>query len=340
MRRRLALILFALLAVACGTGRPAEDPSSFRVAAPAPAKPVAPEPPTEEKSFRDNLRRVIADATRDGWLVKKTVEIPDHHAAIVLMDPSAAKAPAYKLSRFVAVGAGPFKGHTGESGMIDVVKTKRGKLLWDLHGDGARFVVLHLTPCGANCGVAAPKVLELSHDEFVEPKSVPACPTCIQDLDRDGIPEFAYRMFALTVAPCARVSCGPSLALQLEVRGLESWEGDHYAKNLRDFVPMYFERLKRVQRAARRARRARDKSKRCPLGALQVAAELYVYGQLIGEDRDRAIKNADDVMQGYDTGACKGEYDLLEEPRSWSELKQELLSQELPVLDLRRAPRR
>ncbi len=340
MRGRLALLSLSLAIVACGPARPASDPAGVVVAPARPTPPPSPKAPTAQRTFRDNLRRATANATADGWIVKETIEIPGHNAAILLLEPTAEKAPAYKLERFVAVGAGPFVVHTGESGMIDVMKTKKGRLTWDLRGDGSAYVVLHLTPCGANCGVATPKVLELVKDAFVEPKAVPSCPTCIQDGDRDGIPEFAYRMFALSIAPCARVSCGPSLALQLEVRGLESWEGGRFAKNLRDFTPLYFERLKRVQRAARRAKKVRDKSKRCPLGALQVAAELYVYGQLIGEKPDQAMKNADDVMRGYDTAPCSGEYDLLEAPRPWSELRAELLKQKLPVLDVRRAKRR
>jgi hypothetical protein len=340
MRGRLALFVLALAVAACGGSRPASDPSNVVVAPARPAPPPPPKVPSAERSFRDNLRRATADATADGWIVKETRELPGHNAAILLLEPTAEKAPAYKLERFVAVGTGPFVVHTGESGMIDVMKTKKDQLTWDLRGDGSTYVVLHLTPCGASCGIAAPKVLELVNDRFVEPSSVPSCPTCIQDGDRDGIPEFAYRIFALSIAPCARVSCGPSLALELEVRGLESWEGGRFVRNLRDFTPLYFERLKRVQRAARRARKVGDKAKRCPLGALQVAAELYVYGQLIGEKPDRAMKNADDVMRGYDTAPCSGEYDLLEAPRPWSELRAELLKQKLPVLDLRRVKRR
>jgi hypothetical protein len=179
-------------------------------------------------------------------------------------------------------------------------------------------------------------VLDLTAAGFADAKSAPECPTCATDLDRDRIPEFAYRMVTLKVAPCARASCGPSYALEVQVRGLESWEGGRFERDLRDFIPLYFDRLRTAKRDAARARRARNKSDVCPLNALKVAAELYIYGQLIGEQQADALKGADAAMAGYSMGPCEREYDLLGPSRTWGELREELTRVSLPKLERRR----
>ena len=174
--------------------------------------------------------------------------------------------------------------------------------------------------------------MELTAQGFVAPPAAPECPTCLHDEDKDGVPEFELRLAALSVAPCSRVSCGPAAALTAEVRGLESWNGKTFARDLPALEPLYFERLKRAKREAEKVRRASSKSKVCPLNALQVAAQLFVYSRLTGNSEQGALADADDVMQGYDTALCSKEYDLLAPPRSWKELREELRNVQLPTL--------
>lgn len=286
-----------------------------------------------KKSFRENLTRANEEADKDGWIPKETVELPGHNAAIVLYDPKPERAPAYKLMRMQAVGTGAYEVVSAESGIIEVVKTPKGSLLWDLRGDGSTSVVLHLTPCGPYCGVAKPLVLELGEDRFKAQPVAPACPTCMKDANGDGIPEFEVRLAELRIAPCSRVSCGPSSALLVEVRGLEVWDGEKYARDLRELQPLYVERLERAKKDAARVRKAGGKSKICPLDPLQVAARLYVFSRLGGESAEDALRRADDVMKGYGFEPCKREFDLLAEPKRWLELRKELEGWTLPKLE-------
>jgi hypothetical protein len=283
-----------------------------------------------------NVRRAIQTADGEGWLPKQTVQIPGRGGVIVLYEPKPESAPATKAMRADAVGAtgAPY---TIQSGIIDVVKSPEKSVLWNLTGDGPRFVVLNLVRCEPHCGAPAPVVLELSReDAFSRAKSAPECPTCIQDADRDGVPEFTFRMVELEIAPCSRVSCGPEVALRVQVRGFESWDGQRFARNLRAFVPLYATRLTAARAEVKRVRRAAKKKTTCPLDALRVAAELFAYGRLTGVGELQAFKETDAVMAGYSTAPCNKEFDLLAKPRAWVELRSELVSEKLPTLDAER----
>ena len=336
-----------LLTVATACGAPTER-SRPQVATAAAAPVVAPSPVpagaapasgAPDNALEENVRRAIREASADGWQHKKTVDVPGRSAKVVLYDPLPEKAPATKAMRADAVGitGSPY---TVRSGIIDVVEHPRTKsLLWDLTGDGPRFVVLHLIRCEPHCGTASPLVLELSsRDEFRRLPDAPDCPTCIQDADRDGVPEFTFRMLDLTIAPCSRASCGPETALLVQVRGLQAWDGERFSKNLGTFIPLYDSKLRAARADVKRVRRASRKKSVCPLDALRVAAEIFAYGRLTGVSEIEAFKEADKVMGGYSTDPCRSEYDLLARPRTWIELRSELVSEKLPKLDAVRKP--
>ena len=323
----LSVALAALCFGACAAPSAPTAPQTTPGSDANPAQPGKPADPARV-SYRQNLERAQDDAGRAGWLLQDVIEIPGHNAALVRYR----SANARRASRIDAVGAGAYHVLSNQSGMIDVMRAPGGALTWDLRGDGSTSVVIDLTPCGASCGVAKPLVLELRQDQFVVPASAPECPTCLHDADHDGVPEFEHSLVKLVVAPCSRVSCGPSAELRVEVRGLESWDGAKYAQDLASFQPLYFELLKQTRSEEEGVRRAGGKAKICPLGALEVAAELVVYSRLIGESRRDALAQADEVMRGYDTGPCAKEYDLLAPPKAWGELRQELEAVEVPTL--------
>ncbi|MEZ4221604.1 MAG: hypothetical protein R3B13_11805 [Polyangiaceae bacterium] len=323
---------FALVNTACGSNSAGAPSPSITV----PSSSAHEETPHAGSPYRQAVADAVAAAKEKGWLKKDVVEVVPNSAAIVLYEPTAEQAPAPRLTRFDAVAAGGAS-VSGQSGMVDVAKTKSGGLLWDLRGDGERFVVLQLTTCGASCGQAQPKVLELTPKGFSDAGTAPVCPTCISDHDHDHVPEFTYPMLTLKVAPCSRASCGPSYALQVDVRGYESWESGRFDRELRDFIPLYFDLLRKTKRDAERVRRAANKQAICPLNALRVAAESYVYGRLIGEGEADALKAADQLMSGYSMGPCEKEYDLLAPARSWGELRADLRAMQLPALQRYRA---
>lgn len=333
MRAIAAASLLALATGGCGaTAVRAGQPDPVNVASMPPTPRGAP-PNPELKSFRENLTRANDDADRAGWVVKETIEIPDHHVAVVIYDPKPERAPATRVAKVQVVGAGAYEVVSAESGTIDLMKSKQGSPIWDLRGDRSSSLVLHLTPCGAYCGVAKPLVIDIADDKPKAQPNAPACPTCIHDENGDGVPEFDVRLAELRVAPCSRVSCGPSGALLVDVRGLQVWDGATYARDLRELSPAYERRLARARRDAERLRKAKGKSRICPLNPLQVAARLYVWSRLGGESKLDALLRADEVMRGYRFDRCSKEYDLLAPPRDWPALRKEMEAWELPRLD-------
>ncbi len=328
--RRLGLAL-VLASAGCAGVTPTAGTAPVTVAAAPPPTPSRPPDPLLI-SFRQNLEHAKVEAERAGWVVKEVVPIPEHHAAIVIYGPTPEKAPASRVARVDAIGAGPYQVVSSQSGMVDVMKKRDGSLLWDLRGDGSKSVVIHLTPCGANCGVAKPLVIDLVEHGFKLASTAPECPTCLRDEDADGVPEFEVRLGALSIAPCSRVSCGPSSALLVEVRGLERWDGARYARDLALLTPLYAERLRRTQLDADVVRKSSSKSRVCPLNALSVATRLYVYSRLGGESRADALDRADRLMRGWDTLPCSTEFDLLAPPKRWRELQKELEALPVPTL--------
>jgi hypothetical protein len=331
--RAHAPILLLPFALGCASTSPGEaKPPAVELPSASGAAPAKPADPAIA-NLQNNLEHAQDEAATAGWRVTKVTEIPGHHAAIVTYHPDRQHAMAYKTARVDAVSGGAYRVISNQSGMIDLMRTPSGALTWDLRGDGKSSVVINLTPCGANCGVAKSMVLELDGDHFFVPPSTPACPTCMKDDDRNGVPEFERGLVRLVVAPCSRASCGPSAELMVEVRGLETWDGQKYADDLAELRPLYFERLKRARHEADTVQRESQKSKICPVGAIQAAADLFVYSRFIGESRGDALRLAARVMKGYDTTPCSTEYDLLASPKPWSDLVAELGHVELPPLE-------
>lgn len=326
MSRRGVLALALTCAAACAP-RP-------RATAPTPSPPAGSALATRGTSpagqFESNLTLAQGEAEREGWVLRERVDLPGHLAALLLFERSAAPA-AQKRARVTLVGVSERR-ISIERGVIEVARTKSGSPLWDLRGDGSASVVLALTACGVSCGIATPLVFDLRSDDFSPAKAAPECPTCARDEDGDGVPELETRLASLVVAACARTSCGPSSQLLVEVRGLERWDGQRWARDLAAFAPLYMARLRSARLDAEAVRRTRDKGSVCPLHPLTVAARLYVFSRLIGESKGDSLAAADAVMKGFDTETCKKEYDLLATPKSWSELRRELETLSLPEL--------
>lgn len=334
MKRPQAVWIPLLLALAsCKPGEqvPVEQPTARPTAAPLPV----PTGPPASGSLAANLARNQEEAEAAGWRKKEVVELgPDAAIAIYKKARQAKNAP--RSARADAITAGEYAPQSFVNGIIDVARAPGGSFFWDLRGDKGTSVVLNLTPCAAHCGVPAPKVVELIAGKFVTPSTQPECATCMGDRNHDGVPEFEVALLRLDVAPCSRVSCGPSLFLRVEVRGYEAWDGTKYARELPEFEQLYFEKLKKTKAEILRAKRAKKRGKICPLSVVQTAAELFVYSRYIGESRGDALDQADELMKGYSLEPCRREYELLGPPKTWPDLLSELSSAKLPELARKR----
>lgn len=327
-----------------GAPRPVEPRVSVPVtpiaSAPAPdAEAAEARSRSPEERLRANLARAEREARAGGWELSRRIDLPGHRAAVLVFDPVPERAEARVTSRVIAVGAGSDgREVVRDSGMVDVMQTEQGSFLWDLTGDGARFVLIGLTPCAANCQRTETLVLELgAGDDFTVLDSAPGCPSCARDEDGDGIPEFETPLVSLELGGCPRVACGPLYALMVEVSGYESWNGKRFSKELALFAPLYVKRLAAARQAARAFPPAAGAKPSCPVDELRTAAELYVYGVLSGVSPDAAAREMDAVMKGRSTAPCEAERSMFQPPASWPELRAKVRAASLPVLATKRS---
>ena len=276
------------------------------------------------------VARARAAAEAEGFTHTETVQAGGAAAIVRYRGTSI---PRGARVDFVGASGAPV---TVEDSMIALPPAPGGATLWDLHGDGARFAVLEMTACGANCSPLRYRTLELRGNAWTVPVAQLERPAERTDVDMDGVPDFPGTLAHLVIAGCSRVRCGPTYHIGVTVTGPESWDGKTYTRDLRSFRPEYARRLAaaRTDAAAHRARKGQ--SDPCPVAELQTASEIYVYSRILGVAEVAAARAADAVMAGRTTSTCgDGYHDL----RDWPELRRELGAVKLPELTRERPAR-
>ena len=316
------------LTVACGTA-PNREPRPAPVVSPRPSGPKPP-PRLDHERFIEHLETAQSRAQELGWVLKSKRLVENRLAGLLFYSKSDVKNQERRRERFDAVSLAATISR--ESGRIELALDRSKRPLWRLRGDEREYVVVQLTSCEKrrDCGHARALVLELSGSGFAVAQAAPQFPASLQDADRDGVPEFTYPLVGLEIATCRRKSCGPTRTLMATVLGYESYRGGDLRRDLRSLVPLYMRRLAESRRAAQRLARVRGRKSICPLAAIKVAAELYVYARLVGERSEVAMAPADKLMKEYSTGACFKEYELLDRAKTWPELRKELVEIALP----------
>lgn len=265
-----------------------------------------------------------AAAERKGWKYEGTSPVPGHSAAIVRYS----KTPRGALpeARMDFVGAGPVLSLEATTLQQQSSGTHE---LWDLAGDGRRFVVVE--GAAAMPGTASERTFELVGDRWREPSPAPQWPTRAADEDGDGVPEIPAHIVALTIVQCPRVSC-PTYGKGVSVEGVMGWDGAGFAKDLASFAPLYRARLARARADAATLRAARVDPSECPTAALDAAARVYVYATLTGTDRAASMREADNTMARYSLAACKDDMTFNDSFKDWQVLRAELWRTPLPAL--------
>jgi hypothetical protein len=303
-------------------------PPAVRVAAPDASVLVA--SPSSHTSLELSIlgARIAAEAV--GWKHEETSRVTGRELAFVRYgSPASAQQGLFEL---VGATGAPLR---LQASTFRVVPPKAGGALWDLRGDGARFAIIETEECGANCQPAEHHVFEARGDTWARPASAPARPTEGRDEDHDGIPEFPVALAHLKIASCSRVACGPTYELAIEVEGLESWDGQRFARDLLALKPLYMGRMAAAGSAGRAARARTDKASVCPIEALQAASNIFVYLRVAGVDAAQALAEADKTMAGYTTEACNHEgpqAGWLSDVRPWSVLRAELFGTAVPQM--------
>ncbi|HQY64829.1 MAG TPA: protein kinase [Polyangiaceae bacterium] len=265
-----------------------------------------------------------AAAVSKGWKYEGMSAVPGHSAAIVQYSKS--PGGALPQARMDFVGAGPVV--SLEATTLEQKKSGEHEM-WNLAGDGRRFVVIE--GAAAMPQTASERTIELVGDTWRESSPAPGWPTRGVDEDGDGVPEIPAHIVGLTIVQCPRVSC-PTYGKGVSVQGIMGWDGAGFAKDLASFVPLYRARLARARADAVTLRAARIDPSECPTAALDAAARVYVYATLTGVDRAAAMREADDTMARYSLSACKDDMTFNDSFKDWQVLRSELWKTPLPSL--------
>lgn len=272
------------------------------------------------------IARSQADAAREGWQTAEAVAVARDAALLVYRG-----GPSGVMMRIDAVDANGPTVRT-EANQIVISKPPTSGSLWNLRGDGARFVVLEPSTCGANCQPEASRVLELLPTGWTRPAEAPERPQSARDEDGDGVPELLFTVAHVHIAACPRVSCGSTYELAVNVDGLEGWDGAHYARDRASFRRLYEARLAAAKADAFRIQTYGDR-RTCPTEAISAAARVYVYSRILGEPDAIALRSADTAMQGFDTAACaEPNGPANSTPKPWASIRSELGRTKLPNL--------
>lgn len=275
------------------------------------------------------IARSQADAARDGLQNVETVAVSRDAALLVYQANSGA--PSDRKMRVDAVDANGPTIRT-EASQFGIRKLSSGGVLWNLHGDGARFVILERSACGASCMPEQSNVLELLPTGWARPAEVPERPESVHDADGDGVPELLFTLAHIHVAACPRVSCGYTYEIGVSVDGLEGWDGAHYARDRASFRRLYEARLAAAKADAFRIQTYGDR-RACPTEALSAAARVYVYSRILGEPDAIAMRSADTAMQGFTTAVCAEPTGPANStPKPWATIRTELARTKLPSL--------
>ncbi len=320
-----SLVAGCLVVCACGAPdvrpRPRPVPLVVVRAVPISASDVARENmPLEERRFRDNVEHAREVADAKGWRLARRFDLSGRAAVLVFRGGG--------RECFVTVDARREQDPVIKDAVRVRVARSHDGLLFDLRGDGARFIVIRLEPDGGTA------VLELDGDTLRETDATPRNPTQGTDLDGDGVPEFPAPLVEIDLGPCPSTVCGPDAEKSIVIQGYESWDGATFSRGLAALQPLYARRLwqARAEAADLGAVGRRTKAAACPLDALRVAGEVFTYGVLAGQNREAAIREADAAMTGYSTAPCQRLLSMPQLPRAWRRIRADLRGESLPVL--------
>jgi hypothetical protein len=222
----------------------------------------------------------------------------------------------------------------GPDGDTPFTATASGAPIWDLRGDGGKTLVFQSCFRGI---CESWRLAEIIGQSIVQPKQAPGRPTTLQDDDHDGIPEFSTALARVDVS----TEGVPQWNTSIVVSGFESWDGKAYARDLLVLRPLYVKLLLGTRAVV--ASLPKPGSPACPVEALQAAAEIQLYAQLLGSAEPAARVEADAVMANRSTSSCRREPlpgEDAETPKSWGEIAAELAKVKLPKLDRNREVRR
>jgi hypothetical protein len=192
------------------------------------------------------------------------------------------------------------------------------------------------------------EVYELVGEEWHAAPS-PHWPARGADMLGDGKIQFPVALTRLNLGECfPHMVCGAMFGqpdAMVYVDGFETWDGKGYATDLEALRPVYQKALAKARAGLRAPPKAsgdtgeivhvpdvtQDVYGDCHVGRVRMAAEVYLYRRILGEDQAAAIQEADQAMKGFDMTPCKEAFRLGSMP-TWVDLRKQLLATSIPKL--------
>lgn len=289
---------FVAVAASFGCGPTAKPPG---VRAPAPPADPCGAAAASIRAHRADVARRARVLGDDGWKVDAPLDVRCEPASVLV-------ARRGTTATLEAIGAGNQPAFRIEAREIELVSKDAP---WDLRGDGGRAIVVRVAECRAGCAVTSARaargeeVVELTAGAWKSAAVRPRFPSSMRDDDGDGVPEFDTLLARFRVAECERPGCAPGDGLDVDVLGIEAFDGAKFADDLRVFTGLYRGRLAWAREEAKRMRALPSKPSVCPLEAIAIAASIDVYGRILGGVETEALAEADGAMFGFDTAACE-----------------------------------
>lgn len=319
------MLTLCLTLVACRTT--SRFPQDATVSVPPPEAAAIPEPDSPRQSptneLADNRRELVLLLEEGGWVVNRAIEIDAGPSVVVVSEPSRGEAAGTWTSRVDVIGPGPFRELFKETSSVDLLHNPDdASPTWDLRGDGGAQVVIGLTACGASCGMMEEWAVELTAAGAREMAPAPECPSCVVGKTDAGVPILA-EYIELSIASCARVSCGPSYALSVQVPKFVTWDGTRFSDTAALLRRFYEQRNQGLVTS----------SSPCPVDVLQGAAELYFQIRVLGMGAGEARRAVNREYPPQSTAPCQTTHSLLSTPRTWDQVLDELERSGIPQLE-------
>jgi hypothetical protein len=297
-------VVFAALAMSTGCTAtvptpPLPPPCPACPSAPAPVALPPPPPTTTDPLLRRLLIELAALPAKEGWTLRELHVISNGNAAIAIIDQTERLADCNRGQPLILLGRSHVLSTDLTSG-YRVLSAPNGAQLWNLRGNGPRFLVMQEQLCNFATSTNVYGLDENGEWFVAEGDARPSCVTCPRPKEdtNEGTPLFSRFAVSLTVA-----AGGPYFPTSADIYLIESWDGQRFRANLPAFTPLYEQRLAAARKAAKRARARGSVS--CNVEVFSSAGEIYVYSRMLGKPENAALAEADQVVRGISTKACE-----------------------------------
>jgi len=306
LRPGAVVAVVALLIIGCAAPTPPPPPPPQPppppIACPSASAPVAlpaSRPTTTDPLLNRLFGEIAALPAKDGWTLRQLHVLSPGNVAIAVLDQSEPLADCNRGQPLILLGRSKVIS-TGLTSGYRILSAPNEALLWNLRGNGPRFLVVEEALCNFGSAVSVFGLDENDEWFVAEDDARPSCVTCTRPKEEiKGSPPLFSRLAVSMTVP----SGGPYFPTSADVYLIESWDGQRFRTNLPAFMPLYEKRLAAARKEGKRAR-ARG-SVPCNVSVFESAGEIYVYSRMLGKPADAALAEATELVRGISSNACE-----------------------------------